>query len=529
MQLRRRLTYALLFMFTRVAFTWPSVYSQCGFDCVSRFAPGSSFGHMGIDNFGESPTGSKCEIATNVPMTGYVPGQTYTVTVTSTSPLAQLLVCNDQGQFADGKARALEDTKVQSKGYTWTATGSTDAVFHALCGAGGNIDQMWVADALTVKKDISANSLTQTPSPTPSGSTSSAKEGVELMPAVRMTSKVSSDGSVRVTVTARMRSWIGFGLSPSTTISMTGSGNGADVYVCSEGDVRRYWVTSKTLPATSTIAAGASCTQANGETSMTVVLSGSSGNTVQEITATPGTRQSIIFAHGDNGETAVTFHGSRYGGKMIDFASGAVAENEKLTGEAALYLHMVFMSTAWGALLPWGVAIASRMRGIDGFEKSAWFTAHKRLQLGGWILQLLGFAMALWHCQTVTQAHFTGLHSMLGLVVVVIGTLQPFNAFLRKCCAHPEEGVPKTRGRKIFELVHKGSGWLAILLGMVNAIFGALLVVTRNYSAAEVSTAFVLVSCCIASSVVFWCALVVKRDNACARSILRFVSHSFTL
>ena len=41
-------------------------------------------------------------------------------------------------------------------------------------------------------------------------------------------------------------------------------------------------------------------------------------------------------------------------------------------------------------------------------------------------------------------------------VVVVLGTSQPFNALLRKTCAHPTPGEKKTMGRALWEVVHKG-------------------------------------------------------------------------
>lgn len=168
----------------------------------------------------------------------------------------------------------------------------------------------------------------------------------------------------------------------------------------------------------------------------------------------------------------------------------------RLRGEFPLFLHFLLMICSWGALLPWGVALASRTRGV---AEPAWFVSHRRLQLTGWTLQLLGFCAALWYCQ-VYSTHFASPHTKIGLTVVVLGTLQPLNAYFRP---HPLsqskesllrraiKGEPHARKRFAFECLHKGGGWTAVLLGMWNVVIGVGLIYLKGYDGTTVGVAFV--------------------------------------
>lgn len=148
---------------------------------------------------------------------------------------------------------------------------------------------------------------------------------------------------------------------------------------------------------------------------------------------------------------------------------------------AALWVHMLLMVWAWGALLPWGAVLANRLRNEPGAKAGAWFRMHKKLQVVGWVLQILGFIAAVLYCQFYA-AHFVSNHTIIGMTVVAIGTLQPLNALLRP--HPPADGWPngvKPLGRRIWEAVHKGLGWGAILLGVVNICLGIRLVFQMGF------------------------------------------------
>ena len=71
-------------------------------------------------------------------------------------------------------------------------------------------------------------------------------------------------------------------------------------------------------------------------------------------------------------------------------------------------------------------------------------------------------------------------HVWIGLVVVILGTLNPIVAYFRP---HPVEGEPKTTGRKMFELFHKYIiGWNAVVFGLVNILLAFLFLNNGEYS-----------------------------------------------
>lgn len=138
------------------------------------------------------------------------------------------------------------------------------------------------------------------------------------------------------------------------------------------------------------------------------------------------------------------------------------------------------------ALLPWGVVLANRMRSVPQAKGGAWFRMHKYLQSTGWFLQIVGFIFAVVYAEVYAD-HFTQNHTYIGMTVVAIGTLQPLNALFR---AHPPTGGwphgKKPAKRVVWELVHKGLGWVAVILGIVNIALGLELAEKKGYSLAIV-------------------------------------------
>mmetsp|Transcript_70043 Transcript_70043/g.110711 ORF Transcript_70043/g.110711 Transcript_70043/m.110711 type:complete len:180 (+) Transcript_70043:62-601(+) len=123
---------------------------SCDFACMAAYVPGASFGYMGIANIGAT-SGATCAIATDVPTEGFTGGSSYTITVTSTTALAQKLTCSS-GDIG-GSTEVNTGSTTTSQSYTWTAPScdsSSSTSFRALCGAGGSIDEMWYAEEVSV-------------------------------------------------------------------------------------------------------------------------------------------------------------------------------------------------------------------------------------------------------------------------------------------------------------------------------------------------------------------------------------------
>ena len=52
----------------------------------------------------------------------------------------------------------------------------------------------------------------------------------------------SKSENIRITASFNVKTWLGFGISQGTGVSMTGNGNGAEIYVCTDGVLKKYWV-----------------------------------------------------------------------------------------------------------------------------------------------------------------------------------------------------------------------------------------------------------------------------------------------
>mmetsp|Transcript_21471 Transcript_21471/g.62162 ORF Transcript_21471/g.62162 Transcript_21471/m.62162 type:complete len:517 (-) Transcript_21471:379-1929(-) len=321
-------------------------------------------------------------------------------------------------------------------------------------------------------------------------------------------------GSVELTVTLNRNSWVSFGVSAGNSVSMSGNGQGADVVACTGGQVMRYWVTSQDIPSGSGVQVpGSTCTQAGGTTTMTFTRK-VAAETAQQQSITPGTSQQVIFAHGADGATAMGYHGSLKGGQGIDFATGAAEAAAKRSGETFLYVHLVLMSIAWAGLLPLGAVIAKWLKRVEGAPQGAWFRRHRELQSVGWVLQILGFAAAVWFVQE-HSSHFQGPHARIGLAVVIVGTLQPLNAALRP---HPE---PRTRARVAFEVVHKGLGWIAVLLGIFNVAVGIYIVSDRGYETTVVAVALAIAVLSVLPGLLVFALACLWPNNPIARLLTR--------
>jgi len=144
-------------------------------------------------------------------------------------------------------------------------------------------------------------------------------------------------------------------------------------------------------------------------------------------------------------------------------------------GHFLLVAHVVCMCLSWGCLLPLGVIWARNLRKSTWKPGGVpvWFQGHRTIQSTGVTLQLLGFFFIFLFKK---GAHFQRPHEIIGLIVVLLGLMQPINAQIRhlKSIGHPGPNGEKTRNRVIWEVVHKGSGWLCLVLGTVNVILGPI-------------------------------------------------------
>jgi len=298
-----------LWTFWDVAEAYPSMYT-CDFACMSGLVPGAAWGKgMGVANL-EATAGANCAITTDIPAGGYVAGNAYTVTITSTIALGYILA-SDVAGFA-GTDRKTVGSMVTSSPHEWTATTATSAKFSALCGAGGAIRKVYVADLVTVNAAPPPTTVSLAPGETyaptttvitttlkattvttttvTAANTGGYKNSVELVAGLTMKTNVDDAAkTIEIAVISDRNSWVGVGFSSGTAVSMIGQ----DLYACTNGAVNRYWVTSKSAPSGGTPVVGSSCAFVNGKTTMTFSRpqAAAGANTVA---ITPGTSQVVI-------------------------------------------------------------------------------------------------------------------------------------------------------------------------------------------------------------------------------------------
>lgn len=125
--------------------------------------------------------------------------------------------------------------------------------------------------------------------------------------------------------------------------------------------------------------------------------------------------------------------------------------------------------------------VARYCRTADPF----WFRFHVSVQTFGLLLAMVAF-IVVYVGGAGDPAYFA--HGVIGIIAFTLTLLQPLNALLR-----PKHGA---YWRTPWEWLHKSSGRVAVLLGLVNVSLGVLLVVPPMVSDAIVDTHTHTHKCC---------------------------------
>jgi hypothetical protein len=177
----------------------------------------------------------------------------------------------------------------------------------------------------------------------------------------------------------------------------------------------------------------------------------------------------VIFAYGQHGEGALTQHTStNSGGGTINLQAGTYVPTQSVS--LIKIAHGVIMAVAWAFLFPIGVFYARFGKSIlpASGPKARWFVTHRAVQSAGLVVAVTGFVVALF--MVPSSAHFTNPHHILGLFIIIVAVLQPVNAFFRPHKSAADQ--PFSMSRRIWELLHKSSGYAAILLSLPNIFLG---------------------------------------------------------
>jgi len=308
-----------------------------------------------------------------------------------------------------------------------------------------------------------------------------------------------TDTDVTFTVTSKAGGWVGLGVSE--TNSMSNGGKGSDVVTCAGTTVERHQVMSNAMSEfdSGRAVAGASCSTVDGVTTMTFtrnLQAARRGRRLQsvELDIDPDSTTTLIWAYGSG--AGLAYHAANRGGVEVSLASGK-ASVAAVEVSASMWVHVVLMVIAWGGLLPFGVLWAKTRRDDQRLlqGKPIWFAMHRNCQYTGWFLQLIAFlAIVVWVGEN--SAHFADpfvLHKLFGLIVVLFGTQQPLNAFIRP--HPPKDGEQKAAMRQYWEYWHKGSGYFAVVVGPLNCISGIRVAKEKQYDDVANAATGLLVIC----------------------------------
>ncbi len=159
--------------------------------------------------------------------------------------------------------------------------------------------------------------------------------------------------------------------------------------------------------------------------------------------------------------------------------------------DAWVMWHARLMVLAWAILLPLG-AVAARYFKVTPkqdwprhVDNRAWWHAHRALQYGGVLIMLVGTALVYngrteSHLPVSAPSALTVWHGYLGWTMVLLGVLQILSAWLRGSKGGPTESQLRgdhydmTRHRLAFEALHKGAGWLSVMLAIITIMLGLI-------------------------------------------------------
>jgi len=175
----------------------------------------------------------------------------------------------------------------------------------------------------------------------------------------------------------------------------------------------------------------------------------------------------------------VTEGGGGDGSTSSSGGGGSILESISVSGETASgsslksthFIHASLMMVSWGFLLPSGTLLAKfykhRPNGL-------WYKLHRVIQTFGLLLAVIGWIIALMNFNVFKDYGFRNYqHGICGMVVMLLGLLQPLNALIRPH-APKDESEEKSTKRVLWEVWHKSSGWMAVGLAVPTIVLGTL-------------------------------------------------------
>lgn len=339
--------------------------------------------------------------------------------------------------------------------------------------------------------------------------------------------EVSSDQKdISFTVRYHGDAWLGLGVSQDHT--MTGSGRGSDIIICSEGRVSRYWVTSKQFINASEVA-GSECMHGPVTTlkfsRSALAFSGSQ----LPISTKPGIPTEFIWAHGKS--RRLSYHADNRGFASVDIVPDVRGVSTKSPVQISTFrLHAGLMLLAWGAIFPFcalwaGLQRQNEQQSQDTSGVSRYYCIAKCI---GVLLGLIGFAcgVELVHLEKSGRRHFNCLHSILGTAVVLMSCLLPTNALFR----HGRHGgentdtqtVPETHTAKstwsMWRSVREATGHVVVVAGVVNLVLGICAAKSAGFGSNLGALSAAAAGAFVTSMIAYTCYDLIRRCKSSANT-----------
>jgi hypothetical protein len=144
---------------------------------------------------------------------------------------------------------------------------------------------------------------------------------------------------------------------------------------------------------------------------------------------------------------------------QIDFFSGVGVVDDT---DALRKAHGSMMFVVWSVAIPFTSFVARYLKGQLG---KAWFEIHRITNGVAMLVQLAAFILAVIFSP---NNHFNTTHKIIGLIVFILGTVQPILGTIADRLFDPNrDGVPIFPDR-----VHWIIGWLSLGLGLANIVLG---------------------------------------------------------
>ena len=131
--------------------SFPSSFT--GSVTASTTASDKDFGNMGIAKFAQYTAG-KCVIIHDIPLEGYTTGSSYTFTITTDVQGGLGMVYKIGADAQANTGGGSDNPRKITTAATWVATSTDNILAHAICGAGGDVDEMHVATIVQVKNVV---------------------------------------------------------------------------------------------------------------------------------------------------------------------------------------------------------------------------------------------------------------------------------------------------------------------------------------------------------------------------------------